>query len=429
MIFLKISYSREKIGDGIYFSSIVNECQKTNSIFVQLVTKLSEDTAALNAVIPYVLSNSSDKYRTVTSLSRKLSELYGASLRGNTLKYGDSQVVLVASSCINDCYTLEGEKITGETAAVLMDCVTDPYIENGGFYESDFNLKKQELIDDIDAEINEKRSYAIRRAGETVYKGEPAAISAKGSKSRAESITAVSAYEQYLNLLKTAGIEITFVGADAPDESIIKIIKDGFAHVKREYAGDNGSALSPVKSEPVRVQDRLDVVQSKMVMAFKSDCRNTEAMKLMSAVFGGTPFSKLFLNVREKLSLCYYCASGYNERKGVLTVDSGVENENIEKAEKEILNQLENVKNGDFTDSEVNEARLAVINGLRGVNDSARSIADWYFKQNYSGSSDSPEDEIEKMYKVKREDIIEAAKSLTLDTVYVLTGKESAEVE
>ena len=161
-------------------------------------------------------------------------------------------------------------------------------------------------------------------------------------------------------------------------------------------------------------------------MAFKSECTNAPAMKLMNSVFGGTPFSKLFLNVREKLSLCYYCSSGYNDRKGVLFVDSGVEHANIEKAKAEILNQLKAVQNGEFTDEEINNSRLSMINSLRGVTDGARSIAEWYFKQSYAGQSLSPEDEIERLKSVTKEDIIAAAKSLSLDTVYVLTGKESA---
>ncbi|MGN0674283.1 MAG: M16 family metallopeptidase, partial [Oscillospiraceae bacterium] len=161
--------------------------------------------------------------------------------------------------------------------------------------------------------------------------------------------------------------------------------------------------------------------------AFKSDNAERRAAKLMNAIFGATPFSKLFLNVREKLSLCYYCSSGYNDKKGVLYVDSGVEHANTGKAEAEILNQLSAMCKGDFTDEEMENARKAVINSWKGVSDGARSIAEWYFNQSYSGTAYSPEEQIEKLMKVTREEIIEAAKALKLDTVYVLTGKECTE--
>lgn len=425
VIFLKIQYNREKIGDGIHFTTIINERQKTNTVIVHLVTELAEDTAALNAIIPYVLSGSSDEYKTVTELSKKLSELYGAVLRGTVSKLGDSQVVSLMAGCINDRYTFDGEHITEEASRVLLGCLTKPYLENDVFFKSDFELKKQELLDDIDAEINDKRAFAFKRSAKIIYKNEPCAISAKGDREYAEKIDAVKAYEQYKKLLKTAQIEVFFVGAAEP-ANLKDMFKSSLSQLERSYGGDNKTVFSKLKTEVANSVEKYDVAQSKMVMAFKSECTNAPAMKLMNSVFGGTPFSKLFLNVREKLSLCYYCSSGYNDRKGVLFVDSGVEHANIEKAKAEILNQLKAVQNGEFTEEEINNSHLSMINSLRGVTDGARSIAEWYFKQSYAGQSLSPEDEIERLKSVTKEDIIAAAKSLSLDTVYVLTGKESA---
>ncbi len=423
---MNIRCSREKIADGIYFTEIINESQKTNGIIIHLVTELSYKTVSQNAIIPYILSNSSSEYKTVTELSRKLASLYGASVRGMVSKLGDSQVITLMASCINDRYTFDEEAVTEETARVLAGCLISPYVEDGGFYAPDFALKKQELLDDIDAEINDKRSYAFKRSAAVIYKDEPCAVSVKGDRASAEAVTAASAYDQYKNLLKTAGIEVIFVGASEAGKTKT-IISDVLSGLERSYGGGSSSAFSPAKPETVRVSESHDVVQSKMVMAFKSSCENSTAMRLMSAIFGGTPFSKLFMNVREKMSLCYYCTSGYNDQKGVLMVDSGVEHGNVGKAEKEILNQLDAVRRGDFTDEEINNSRLSIINRLRGVNDGARSIAEWYFKQSYMGTSLSPEEEIQRVYAVTREDIIEAAKSLVLDTVYVLTGKENDE--
>ena len=136
-------------------------------------------------------------------------------------------------------------------------------------------------------------------------------------------------------------------------------------------------------------------MQSKMVMSFKCSDRNSHAVRLMTAIFGATPFSKLFVNVREKMSLCYYCAARYDEIKGILNVDSGVEQENIEKARNEILNQLESMKKGEFTDEEMNNSLLSLVNAAKSMNDSAASLASWYLKQNMLGTNYSPEEEIE----------------------------------
>ncbi len=428
VICLKISYKREKIADGIHFNSIRNPSLKTNSIVVNLISPLSEDTASLNASASYILTDSSREYPSLVAISQKLEELYGAGLKGYVSRIGDNQSVAISSSCINDRYTFDKENITEELARVTLGCILEPNLDENGFYAPDFALKKQELLDDIDAVINEKRSYALQRAGKIIYRCEPAAVSVKGERESAEKITAATAYEQYKKLLKTAQIEVFFVGADEPN-GIKNSICESFAKLDREYKGDVKTKYSAVKTSPEEFTDELDVAQCKMVLAFKSNCTNRCALILMNAIFGATPFSKLFLNVREKMSLCYYCSSNYNDMKGVMTVDSGVEKANIEKAKAEIIRQFELMQKGEFDEKEINEARLAVINGLRGVNDSATTLVSWYMSQIFLSTERSPEDEIELLEKVTKEDIVETAKSFRLDTVYVLKGKESAENE
>ncbi len=423
---MAIKYNREKIGEGIHYNSIINERQKTNTIIIHLITELNAETASENAIVPYILANSCAAYPTITALNKKLSELYGAVLKGAVSKTGDSQTLSLMAGCINNRYTFDGEQITEELVQLMADALVNPNIEDNGFSRKDFELKKQELIDDIDAEINEKRSYAFKRANLNIFENEPASLSVKGDRKHAEILTAENCYSRYKKLLKTAQVEIIFVGAEH-SESCKEILTNAFNSIDRNFAGNNTSVKSKLKNEVRRVVEKHDVAQSKMVMAFKTDYDNPVAMKLMNAIFGATPISKLFDNVREKLSLCYYCSSGINDKKGVVYVDSGVEHINTEKAEAEILNQLNAMCSGDFTDEEIENARKAVINAWKGVNDGARSIADWYFNQAYLGTSNSPEDQIEKIMKVSRDEIIEAAKSLKLDTVYILSGKESAE--
>lgn len=421
---MPITYNREKIADGIRYSTILNKRLKTNSVVVYILTELSDETAALNAVIPTVLTATNAKLPTITEMSQKLNTLYGSAIMPYYSKYGDTQNIMLSSSCINDRYAFDGENVTEELAGILADCITDPHSEGGAFYEKDFALKKRELLDAIDAEINDKRSYAFKRANFNIYKGEPAAVPFSGSREQAEKITASSAYAQYKKLLKTAQIEILFVGAE-PNDGCKKILTEALSKIDRAYEGDNISKLSALKAEVCRITEPHDVAQSKMVMAFKTDFDNLAVMGLMNAVYGATPISKLFMNVREKLSLCYYCSSGYNDRKGVLYVDSGIEHANAGKAEEEILNQLEAVKKGDFTDEELENARRTMLNGIKGVNDSANSIGNWYFQRIYANDIFSPEEHMERLKRVTREDVIAAANSLKLDTVYVLTGKEA----
>ena len=400
---MPINYNRERLADGIHYTTIINKQLKTNFIVIHMLTELSEENAALNAIIPTVLTYSNAEITDNKELNAKLHSLYGANLGGYYSKYGDTHNLMLSASCINDRYCLEGEKITEELAAITADCLTKPHLEGEAFCEKAFALKKQELLDFIDSEIN---------------------VPISGSREQAEKLTAADAYKQYKKLLKTSQTEVFFIGAE-PNEECKKILSDALLKIDREYAGDNFTEKSPTKAEVCRVTEPHDVAQSKMIIAFKTDCDNIEVMDLMLAVYGATPFSKLFMNVREKLSLCYYCASGHNSLKGTVYVDSGVEHTNTGKAEAEILNQLEAMKKGDFTDEELENSRRTIINNIKGINDNPQSIGHWYFHRIYENDIYSPEEYIERVKKVAREDVIAAANSLKLDTVYVLTGKET----
>ncbi|MEG0615399.1 MAG: insulinase family protein [Oscillospiraceae bacterium] len=420
---MPLDYTREKFTNGVNFTSITDKRFKTNYISVNLITELSSETAAMNAVIPSIITKSNSEYKTFSEISKKLTSLYGANLSGDIMKIGDTQALSFSASCIADIYALDNEKVTAETTELLIQCLTSPNIENGGFCEKNFALDKQELIDDIDAEINEKRSYAIMRAAKTIYAGEPAENTSHGDKEHALAITSKAAYEQYKKLLKTAQVEIFFVGGGNSEDAKSKF-KTLFNSIERDFCGNYTSKISKLKPQTAEITETLDVAQSKMVMAFKTDVIDKPSFMLMNAIYGITPFSKLFLNVREKLSLCYYCSVGFDERKGAVYVDSGVEHENIQKAKDEIINQLNLVAAGDFTDDEMKNSALSIINSYKSVNDSPYSLASWYFSQIFVGEIMSPDQEIERIKKVTREQIITAAKSLKLDTLYILTQKE-----
>lgn len=419
---MSITFNKDSLYDGIDFFSVVDKRFKTNLISIWLIDRLSDKSAPYNALSMSFVSKSNKTYPDITLLNKKLSSLYGASLSGTTSKVGDNQFMMLGMSCIADKYALDSEKLTSESVDILMDCLLNPNVEKGGFSEKLFNPIKQELIDDIDAIINDKRSYALMKTSKISMKGEPSSVRSCGEREYAEKIDNISAYEKYLELLKTSEIKIVFVGSESPSE-VKEKIKERLSVVDRKFSGKTSSEFSPAKAEPVFETEELDVMQSKMVMSFKCSDRNSHAVRLMTAIFGATPFSKLFVNVREKMSLCYYCAARYDEVKGVLNVDSGVEQENIEKARLEILNQLESMKKGEFTDEEMNNSLLSLVNAAKSMNDSAASLASWYLKQDIMGTNYSPEEEIEHLKAVTREDIIKAVSSLTLDTVYVLTKK------
>ncbi len=428
-----ITRRKRTIGGGIAFTALTDEKLKTNSFIIHFMMPLTEENAAANAAIPFVLEDTCRAYPDITSFSRRLAALYGANVRGGIRRFSDSQVITFSGGCIADKYALNGEEVSAALLELLCGCIFEPVLENGIFPEKHFELKKQELIDDIDADINDKRSYAIKKAGKIIFENEPAGIAVKGEKEAAAALTSGQVYKAYENMLRTAKIEIIFVGGSLP-EKCEKMLEEKFSSIERDNIYKPEIIPSPAKAEPRFVTEKLDVVQSKMVIGFKhaseaDSLTSTELLpiaKVFNAVYGATPFSKLFKNVREKLSLCYYCSASYNDSKRTVYVDSGVEGENIEAARKEILNQLDDIRNGSFTDELFEQSKLYLTCALKGVNDTPRAVADWYFGYCLETEEKTltPESFIERINTVTREQVCEFAGMLKLDTVYVLTGNE-----
>lgn len=419
-----MKYERTELADNIGYSSVIDEKFKTSFLTVRFITVLGSETAAANALGISSLSSSSRSYDSIAKLNEKLSALYGASLSSFTRKRGDVQILGLSSSWINNRFAIDGEDLDGEMLEIVKGCIFDPNVSEGEFEADSFRITKKDLLDRIDAELNNKRGYAISRASEVAFRGEPAENSCYGTKETAEAVSAKDAFEAYKRLLETAQIEIYYISSEKNDR-IPEMLREAFAGIDRAPEKVVFEGISPVKEELAEVSDEFDVNQCKMVMNFKTDCRDKYALKFVSTIFGETPVSKLFVNVREKLSLCYYCACRMVSSKGTLMVDSGVEKNNIEKARTEILAQLEEICRGNITDDEIQSAMLSFENSLSQVGDVPSSYETYYFEQFCSGNIITPAERLAEYKAVTKERIIEAAKSLKLDSVYLMLNKEA----
>ena len=313
--------------------------------------------------------------------------------------------------------------MTGIMTDILIDCLTSPVKENGVFSEKFTELEKKTVIENIETAINDKRSYAIERAMKTICKGEPASVCSYGTIEKAQQITSESAYKAYCRMLETMPCEIICTGCSDFD-GVAEKFAAAFEKAGRHDIENTTIALSPVKTQTEEVTERLTVNQSKLVLGFKSHSDDDAALVLLQKIFGGTTSSKLFRNVREKMSLCYYCSAARNDLKGIMLVNSGVENENIEKTKNAVVEQLEEIKNGNFTDDDINFAEMAIKNDFKSVADSAGNVSSWYFDCIRKNDIVTPEEKLERYIGVSKERIIAAAKSMMLDSVYVLTGNE-----
>lgn len=416
--------NRRKIADGVYFSSITDKRYKKNLISVAFSTQLSEDTATENVIVPVLLTKCNSKLPTYKAFNNKMSRLYASGIGGTAGRQYDLQTISFGAYYLDDIYALSGEKMTGIMTDILIDCLTSPVTENGVFSEKFVELEKKTVIDNIETAINDKRSYAIERAMKTICKGEPASVCSYGTVEKAKLITPDSAYKAYRRMLETMPCEIICTGC-SDFEGVAEKFAAAFEKAGRHDIENTTIALSPVKTQTEEVTERLTVNQSKLVLGFKSHSDDDAALVLLQKIFGGTTSSKLFRNVREKMSLCYYCSAARNDLKGIMLVNSGVENENIEKTKEAVIDQLEEIKNGNFTNEDINFAEMAIENDFKSVADSAGNVSNWYFDCIRKNDIVTPEEKLGRYLGVSKERIIAAAKSMVLDSVYVLTGNEN----
>lgn len=420
-----MKYNRTVLSENIGFSSIIDSKFKTNSLRIHFITRLGGGKAADNAVGIGTLSSSGGRYKTLAELNEKLSALYGASLSSAARKRGDIQILSLNSSWINNKYAIDGEDITGEMLDLVCGCLFSPNAENGRFDEESFRITHKDLLDKIEAEINNKRGYALSRAAEIAFRGEPAENSCYDTKEAALAVTRESSFAAYKELLEKSRIEIFYVAPEENTDVEVRLKKE-FSAISRCPDSISFNAPSPVKDVVERTSDEFEVNQCKMVMSFKTDSDDMYAVRLLAFIFGGTPVSKLFVNVREKLSLCYYCACRAVSSKSALFVDSGVESTNLEKAEAEILHQLDEIRSGNFTDDEYQNALLSIDNSLAAVGDTPSSYISWYLERLCEGNIITPDEQYEMFRSVTRERIIKAAESIRLDSVYTMLSKEEA---
>lgn len=416
--------NRRKIADGVYFSSITDKRYKKNLISVAFSTQLSEDTATENVIVPVLLTKCNSKLPTYKAFNNKMSRLYASGIGGTAGRQYDLQTISFGAYYLDDIYALSREKMTGIMTDILIDCLTSPVTENGVFSEKFVELEKKTVIDNIETAINDKRSYAIERAMKTICKGEPASVCSYGTVEKAKLITPDSAYKAYRRMLETMPCEIICTGC-SDFEGVAEKFAAAFEKAGRHDIENTTIALSPVKTQTEEVTERLTVNQSKLVLGFKSHSDDDAALVLLQKIFGGTTSSKLFRNVREKMSLCYYCSAARNDLKGIMLVNSGVENENIEKTKEAVIDQLEEIKNGNFTNEDINFAEMAIKNDFKSVADSAGNVSNWYFDCIRKNDIVTPEEKLGRYLGVSKERIIAAAKSMVLDSVYVLTGNEN----
>lgn len=419
--------TRVQLADGVYLTYLPARKFKTSLLSAQFVTPLRQETASAWALLPAVLRRGTVRYPDLETLSAQLDRLYGASVEYTIRKKGENQCVGFVASFIDDSFAPGGEKLLEPAADLVGELICDPVTERGRFVGAYFDSEKTNLIDAIRSQINDKRDYAAARLLQEMCAGEPYGVSRLGDEKTAEKLQMKKLYAQYGELISTARLELFYIGS-AQLERVRRALANAFATLPRDGIRDIAAAAPhPARAEVRTITEELDVTQGKLCMGFTCGSSDHTALLLGNTLFGGSSNSKLFLNVREKLSLCYYASSAYHRQKGLITVSSGIEFADYQRAYDEILRQLEAVQKGRLEDWEMGGARSTLLNAYASMGDSQGKLENFYLGQVATGQTESPEDLAAQLRDVTDERVFRAMETVGLDTVYFLKGKEAAE--
>ncbi len=418
---------------GIKLNLIKTDIFKTNLISIIITTPLKKKNVTKNALIPFLLKRGSKNFPTNEDISKRLEELYGTSLNCGIDKVGDNQIIKFVAESIDNNYTLNGEDIIKDVLDLLIDVTFNPYMENGKFKESALETEKEHLRTLIDSKINNKDFYAYNKCLENMFEFNGYGLYRYGYIEDLEKITIEDISEYYFELIKTSKIDI-YVSGNFENNHIEEILMKNEVLKKLEPRDPEYNVAVPstenVKKveNPKEIQERMDINQGKLVIGynvFDNQPNSRNIGIVFNSIFGDGASSMLFQNVREKSGLAYTVRSGFIKPKNVIIVNSGIEIENYEKALEIIKEQLENIKKGKFSDKDIENAKTYIISGIKNIESEQDTEVVFYMGQELSGNYFSVQDYIKNINSVKKEEIVEFAKSLQINTIYFLTGLEN----
>lgn len=414
-----------EIANGVKLLCVNSDKFKTNFLTVDFYVPINEHFAALN-VLSSLMGHTSKNYKTFSSFNAKVESLYGADFDTSIATAGEKVRFRFSVEMPDDRFSLDSNKISEDAVDFIIDIISNPNCENEKFDEENTKREIKFTLENIEAEKNDKRAYALSRLRQLMCAGEPYGIDREKLEEDVKNLDSTKLYNAYKNLLETSTIIITACGSLSEDMLNAKF--SAFVDTIDNRKTQTLENIYIEKADEIRYfTEEMDITQAKLVIGLRSGMTHAEddyfAFRVMTDIFGGGPYSRLFLNVREKMSLCYYCGARLLRDKGIIFIQSGIEEENYQKALGEILNQLDIMKKGEFSDEDFNSSITALCDAFRGVGDSPASVCAFYNSQVFDKELVSGIEFAEKIRAVTKEQIVECANRVSVDSVYLLKGE------
>ncbi len=397
---------------------------KQGCLSIQFLRQMDAGEAAMNALLPSVLLRGTRRHPDLRAITQRLDELYGASVSPLVRRIGDYQTVGFYCGFMDDRFALPGDRVLEPMTAFLEEILLEPPLERGCFLPEFVDSEKKNLIATIESERNDKRAYAMGKLLKLMCREDTFGLPRLGEPEQVAAIGAESLYRHYREVLRTSPVEL-FYGGSADSRQVAALLEALLARLDREPV--ELAPQTPFHPCPgTDTVETMEVSQGKLCMGFTTPIINRDrefpAMQVLNTLFGAGMTSKLFMNVRERLSLCYSVGSGYYGTKGILTVAAGIDFEKEQQTRDEILRQLDACRSGDISDEELNAAREAIVSSLRATHDSPSAIEGYYATAALSGLGMAPAEYRAAVEAVTKERVVAAANTITLHSTYFLKG-------
>jgi len=420
-----MEYKVEEIKRGIKLHKIKTDKFKTNLVAVFLTTPLNRENVTKDAVISAVLRRGSKNMSTQEEISKNLEEMYGASFDCGIDKTGDNHVFKFYLELINDAFIPQNdENMLKQGLEKILEIVCNPYTEGNRFKEEYVNQEKENIRRRIESKIDNKGRYAIDRCVEEMYKDKPYGLYKYGYVEDLDGINEENLYEHYKTLINECKIDI-FVSGEI-NEEIDNLVKENenIKNLNERDAIYNVNKLD--KKEVVEeniVQESLNVTQGKLVLGLDINIQDEKEKYyalMYNSILGGTANSKLFQEVREKASLAYTASSSYLRYKNNIIINCGIEIPNYEKALEIIRKQLENMKNGEFSDEDVENSKKIIISTIKSIDDEQDTEITYFLGQELTENKVSLDEYIKIIENISKEDVLRIADKVNINTIYFL---------
>lgn len=410
---------------GVRLRAVKTGRFKSACMSLSLLRPLRREEAAKNALLANVLTQGTERFPDLQSLSQALDQLYGAGLGPLVRKNGEIQTTGFYLSFLEDRYAMEGEAVLAPMVDLLGQVLLRPRLENGCFLPEFVEREKENLISTIESALNDKRAYADRQMLRAMCREDGFGVPRLGDVEDVEAITPEALYRHYGRVLGTSQMEIFYAGS-ANMEAVAALLRDALRGLPRGELTLLSNAPMKSRPQPQYLEETMELTQGKLSMGFTTGVTTRDprfpALMVLNTLFGGDLTSKLFQNVREKLSLCYYASASIYGAKGIMLVSSGIETANYEKAKGEILRQLTACQLGEIAPEELSAAKKAICASLDTLSDSVGRMEDYAAFQTLSGFSLEPQAYREAVEAVTLSDVVWTARQVRLDTIFFLKG-------